>query len=861
MNAKSRFVIFVREALVFLAFCVLTAIQTWPYAKYLRDFVADEGDPYLVAWIMWWDYHQTFTHPLQLFHSNIFYPYPYSLAFSEHLYGISMLFFPLFAAGLPPLTVHAIAMFVGFALCGYGAFRLARTLTGSSRVAWVAGICFAFTPFRYDQMSQLPYLFNLWIPVSLEALILFTRRTTWRRAIWLGIAFFMLGLSSITWLIFSIVALGLAGIVLLTRSDLWRSREFWWRGSVALGVAGVALLPFTVPYLIVMRIYGFTRNLEEIKANSAWPIDWFFVQPRVKLWGTLNRLFVDSRRFRLFPGLLPIIWSAAALLIRSAPENEQEAMRRSEVGADKKWLTGLDALILLGLVVSLLAYFFEGTNAVFHYLKSEFAWTVLTIAIIARCCLQYPGFIRLRQENLRDTIRSWSNDAVWLGILLVVIGFCFSLGWNFFFYRICYDLIPLFRGMRMPSRGAMYACLGFALLAGVGVNKVVELLHQYSPRFHRRTVTLLIAALLLVELSAAPIEVIHGDVYPDAVTRRLKETPMRGGIVVLPAGGGFNHHHVLRAADHAKPLITATSGFSLPYEEQIENATNSGPITPQFLDLLEEIPASYVVVMTHLIRPERQAIYESFLSQAVAKGRLRFVNRFDAHDDLYAVVKTEPTARSEAALPFTTPQREWSTAIANDPLNLMGHSFEWTGDLYGMYLAAFGRMPRYREFLHDMGEIGKGVIMGSGEAEPSLQTRLENLANAWQSRPEYRLTYSKVSDDQYLTKLLANAGLQLDESEHSSLAAMLSDGSVSRAAMLVRIGTDRRLQKREANRALVLFHFFAYLHRNPDDPPDLNLNGLEHWIQHLERHGSGELTTAFSTSIERAVMLERKQKK
>jgi hypothetical protein len=169
-------------------------------------------------------------------------------------------------------------------------------------------------------------------------------------------------------------------------------------------------------------------------------------------------------------------------------------------------------------------------------------------------------------------------------------------------------------------------------------------------------------------------------------------------------------------------------------------------------------------------------------------------------------------------------------------------------------------MPRYTEFLHDIEEIGKGVIMGSDEVVPPLKTRLESLAKSWESRPEFS-PYGRMTDDEYLAKLLENARMQIDEGERSSLAAMLKDGSVSRAAMLVRIGTDWRLQKREENRALVLFHFFAYLHRNPDDPPDINLNGLEHWVQHLERHGSGELTTAFSTSIERAVLLERERKK
>ena len=63
-----------RELLVVLAFCLFTALLTWPYVTRLRDAVVDPGDPYLVTWIMWWDYHQTLRDPLNLFHSNTLYP-------------------------------------------------------------------------------------------------------------------------------------------------------------------------------------------------------------------------------------------------------------------------------------------------------------------------------------------------------------------------------------------------------------------------------------------------------------------------------------------------------------------------------------------------------------------------------------------------------------------------------------------------------------------------------------------------------------------------------------------------------------------------------------------------------------------
>jgi hypothetical protein len=49
----------------------------------------------------------------------------------------------------------------------------------------------------------------------------------------------------------------------------------------------------------------------------------------------------------------------------------------------------------------------------------------------------------------------------------------------------------------------------------------------------------------------------------------------------------------------------------------------------------------------------------------------------------------------------------------------------------------------------------------------------------------------------------------------------------------------------------VLLHYFAYLHRNPEDPPDNNLKGFDHWVKQLELSGdSSKLAAAFMASFE-----------
>src|ERR1044072_1788338 len=118
-----------REILIFLGFLTLTVIMTWPWALHLRDATSDRGDSYSITYWLWWDYHQTFHDPRNLFQATAFYPYKYTMAFTENNYGVSLLFFPLFALGAQALTVLSVASLTAFAFSGYGMFRLGATPT------------------------------------------------------------------------------------------------------------------------------------------------------------------------------------------------------------------------------------------------------------------------------------------------------------------------------------------------------------------------------------------------------------------------------------------------------------------------------------------------------------------------------------------------------------------------------------------------------------------------------------------------------------------------------------------------------------------------------------------------------------
>ncbi len=108
----------------------------------------------------------------------------------------------------------------------------------------------------------------------------------------------------------------------------------WRRGAAALGAASVALLPFTWPYYAASKLYGFQRTVADVQANSAWPIHWLSVEGRNRLWRGMGESFPDSHKFKLFPGLLPLLLSLAAVLlvrpVQAAPGVRRRKLRSRE---------------------------------------------------------------------------------------------------------------------------------------------------------------------------------------------------------------------------------------------------------------------------------------------------------------------------------------------------------------------------------------------------------------------------------------------------------------------------------------------------------------------------------------------------
>src|SRR5713226_9588969 len=156
-------------AATLLLFTFLTGVMTYPQVLHMMDGVHDDGDPLMVTWVLAWVAHQLPRAPAHLFDANIFYPERNALAFSETLIVPGVIVAPLHWLGVGSILIHNLVFLSGFAISGVGVALLVRRLTGNAGAAILAGIVFAFPPYRIDHYAHLQLQQTQFIPLALWA--------------------------------------------------------------------------------------------------------------------------------------------------------------------------------------------------------------------------------------------------------------------------------------------------------------------------------------------------------------------------------------------------------------------------------------------------------------------------------------------------------------------------------------------------------------------------------------------------------------------------------------------------------------------------------------------------------------------
>jgi len=293
-----------------LLFAVLTIIVTWPQAIRF-DSIPDNVDAYFNLWRLGWIAHQLVADPRHLFDGNIFYPEKHTLAYSDAVLAEGAIALSFIRAGVPIVYVYNALVLGSFVACGLGAFLLVRRLTGAVQPAILAGLVFAFAPYRFDHYYHLELLWAHWMPLTFWMVHRTLDGGRLGDGIGAGSFVALQILSSIYYGIFLCTALIVFTVPLLAgRAPAERRRAVIALGAGAL-LAVVIAVPYMLPYRHVRSVVG-ERNTGEATLNAAGPLHYLSSTPENLLEGSLLGPLGRHEK-RLFPGFVALALTLIAL--------------------------------------------------------------------------------------------------------------------------------------------------------------------------------------------------------------------------------------------------------------------------------------------------------------------------------------------------------------------------------------------------------------------------------------------------------------------------------------------------------------------------------------------------------------------
>jgi len=487
-----------------LLYSLLAIAMTWPLAAGLtHDIPGDFGDPLFTSWVLAWDA----THLGRgWWNANIFAPQPLSLAYSEHFLPQALQVLPIYIATKNPILCYNLLFLSTFVLSGLGMFLLGRELTGSAAAGCVAGLAYAFTPYRVASIPHLQVLSSAWMPFVLYGLRRYFSTGRSRPLAGATAAWIAQNLSCGYYLLFFSPIVLLYIVWEVTTRGLWRNRGVLLGILAACATVVVVTVPFLVPYLELRRLGFNPRSLRETQRFSADVYGYFTADPNLRLWGPIAQAWPKAEGL-LFPGLTIAVLAAMAAWRGPSAQTPSPLPSSLTPGASKcehalpvpyARVYALVWVLIAAVIVMLLL----GWSIRLPGLRITSLPRALLIATVAGA-----ASVGLSARMRAVTSRWFASPAgVFSAITLFAVVMSFGpdirakgrIVAPTSLYAAFYNFVPGFDGIRVPARYAMIVTLGLAALCAIAIAAVGR---------GRRPVSVVAGLLIILEALAVPIPV------------------------------------------------------------------------------------------------------------------------------------------------------------------------------------------------------------------------------------------------------------------------------------------------------------------------------------------------------------------
>lgn len=599
-------------------YVLAAVVMSWPLLPQIsRAPAGDMGDPLFNAWVLaWGSDHVTamlagdagaFT---RWWNANIFHPAPLALGYSEHLAPQIVMGLPLWWATGNILLVYNTLYLATSVLSGLGMFLLVRELTGRPRAALVAGLFFAFVPYRIAQLPHLQVLSSQWMPFVLYAFRRYLEHGRTRVLAGAVLALAAQQLSCGYYLLYFSPFVPLYVIWEISARRRWRD----WRLMAALAAAAAADVALTWPLLspyLELRSLGFEpRPLDAVAGYSADVLGYVTAHPTNRVWGPWLQ-GVSQAENELFPGLLPVLAACVGLAALARRRWRDTAGLRHP--GRLRWLAMAAAAAAVAGAIGAFAFVVSGG------VNLRLAdMPIVRIRNLDRpLFLLAAGLCSLWVVSRRARrFCAWGTDLRVLALGLFVLAVVLSWGPDpraglrpLRFtgpYLWLYEHVPGVDGLRVPARLAMVAYLFLGVLAGYGLAAL--------DRLRRGAVLMaMIGGVFLAEATGVPIDVGYtagdaGVARPPATVRPAASAPdvyrflrtLPAGTVVAELPFGFTsweQRYVYYSAVHQHRLLNGYSGgFPRVYLEHVAALQNPQAQADRAWQMLTAAGVTHVVL-------------------------------------------------------------------------------------------------------------------------------------------------------------------------------------------------------------------------------------------------------------------------
>jgi hypothetical protein len=498
-------------------------------------------------------------------------------------------------------------------LCGLTTSWVVRQAGVGLPASILAGIMFAFSPYRFDQRAHLQVLLMQWIPLVLWFWHRLLEEPSVRRALpfFAAYALHVTGGMYLAYLMHFALA-----ILLLLHLDRWRSlvapRALRVLAPTLLACAAVAGAIF-VPYLLARSRYELGRGIGDIGYYGATLVSYLSVGTDNVVWSGLLVRFARPEN-QLFAGLLTTVLGAIG--VRALWLRPRTVLYRVGGQAAKKLdssrpvpVVGESRRIVLAVLLFLTCVGFvlgdittlTDAQAIEPGLVPGWLAGYLPAALLALGGGASWLLLSRRWRGVWPLVppsgSRWERGLVFVGLFFALLVFPVV-------FAPLARVIPGLDGLRVPTRA--YPLLSFPLVF-FAARSLDRLLAPIEGR-RRQAILTAVALLLVVELrdSMSWHRWPNRDQIP-AIFHRIAEVPDVGAVLHLPIPPyPLEAHYMYYSIANWRPIVNGYSGYEPPPYLEVKQRLKNQMFDASTLDYLSELGVTHVAIHPFLFKMPRE---------------------------------------------------------------------------------------------------------------------------------------------------------------------------------------------------------------------------------------------------------------